>query len=111
MKNQKNFRSKMGEAFYSDAVTIVFGKGRFVMDFKKTAPRIDRIGGDQRQSLMTEHNPVILQPQAAKMMMKILENNIEKYEEKFGEIKLPKRKKKEDIETSEANTESHNYIG
>ncbi len=102
----------MGESFYSDAVTVVFGKGRFVMDFKKTAPRIDRLKDEQSQTLVTEHNPVILRPQAAKMMLKILENNVSKYEEKFGEIEIPEITEKKDInERSEANTETHNYIG
>lgn len=110
MGNQNNFHSDMGETFFSDALTVVFGQGRFVLDFKKTAPRIDQVGEEQSQTLVTEHNPVLLQPQAAKMMMKILKNNVEKYEEKFGEIELPERNEKEEIE-EEASAETHTYIG
>jgi len=100
----------MGEAFFSDALTVVFGKGRFVLDFKKTAPRIDQVGDDQNQTLVTEHEPLIIQPEAAKMMLRILENNVEKYEEKFGEIELPERDGSDEIE-EETSADTRNYIG
>lgn len=113
MAKKKNFHSDMGSTFFSDAVTVVFGNGRFVLDFKKTAPRIDQVGDDQNQTLVTEHNPVLLQPKAVKMMMKILENNVERYEDKFGEIELPDFEQKEETmeEPSEAKAENHTYIG
>lgn len=78
-----------------------------VLDFKKTAPRIDNIGGDQSQTIVSEHQPVVMTPERAKAFKKILENNIENYEEKHGEIELPEREDSKDSEIEE----SQDYIG
>ncbi|EHK01637.1 hypothetical protein HRED_07681, partial [Candidatus Haloredivivus sp. G17] len=72
-----------------------------------TAPRIDNIGGDQSQTIVSEHQPVVMTPERAKAFKKILENNIENYEEKHGEIELPEREDSKDSEIEE----SQDYIG
>ncbi|EHK01360.1 hypothetical protein HRED_08730 [Candidatus Haloredivivus sp. G17] len=46
-------------------------------------------------------------PERAKAFKKILENNIENYEEKHGEIELPEREDSKDSEIEE----SQDYIG
>ncbi|MFB6294615.1 MAG: DUF3467 domain-containing protein [Candidatus Nanohaloarchaea archaeon] len=48
----------------------------------------------------------MLNPQTAKMLHSLLEDNIEDYEEKFGEIEMP-----EQSESDEEDVEDHGYIG
>lgn len=108
--NKPNFHSDLGKAFSADGVTIVFAEGRMVLDFKRTAPRIDQVGGEQNQTLVTEHSPIILQPQAAKALKKVLEKNIENYEEQYGEIEVPDQVTEKEVESVEPDDE-HSYIG
>ncbi len=111
-QNTKNFHADLGDAFTSDAVTVVFGHGKFVMDFKKTAPRIDHVNGNQNQTIVSEHQPIVLRPKAAKMLLRILDNNVERYEEEHGEIEIPESQPVEDQDEAEtASTEDHGYIG
>lgn len=111
-QNTKNFHADLGKAFTSDAVTVVFGRGKFVMDFKKTAPRIDRVNNNQNQTIVSEHQPIVIRPEAAKMLLRILENNVERYEEEHGEIEIPESQSTEDTEEAEtASTDQHGYIG
>lgn len=94
-----------GEAFYTDSLTIMHGQSKFVIDFKQVTPRLDQIGNDEQQTLKVVHNPILMEPQAAKVLLKVLEENIEKYEEEFGEIEVPERKQDESMGSD------HDYIG
>lgn len=86
MSEEQHFHSDMGSAFSADAMTVVYGEGKFVLDFKKTAPRIDQLNGDSNQTLVVEHQPVILPAEMAKVLLTMLQDNLEDYEEQFGEI-------------------------
>lgn len=105
--SEQGFQSKTGKSFSAESFAVVFRKGQMVLDFRKTAPRIDNIGGDQSQTVVSEHQPVVMTPERAKAFKKILENNIENYEEKHGEIELPDRQESEASEVEE----SQDYIG
>lgn len=102
----KNFQSKTGESFSSDGFAVIFREGQLVIDFKNTAPRLDDIGGDKRQTIVSEHQPVILDPQRAKALKQVLEQNISRYEDKYGEIELENQEPSEDIDVDE----SRDYI-
>ncbi|MDY6770297.1 MAG: DUF3467 domain-containing protein [Candidatus Nanohaloarchaea archaeon] len=91
MSRDKQFTADHGESFYADAVTIMHGQGKIVLDFKTTVPRFDQTEDDAQHTLVTEHSPVALTPQTAKMLYNLLEDNIEDYEETFGEIELPEQ--------------------
>jgi len=103
----QGFQSKTGKSFSAEGFTVVFRKGQVVTDFRKIAPRIDNIGGDQTQTIVSEHQPIVMTPQKAKAFKKVLEDNIQNYEEKHGEIELPERKEPEASEVEE----SQDYIG
>jgi len=109
MTSDKNVHADLGETFTADGVTILHGEGKVVLDFKQTAPRIDQVGDDQRQTLVIEHQPIVLQPQAAKILKQVLEDNIENYEEQYGEIETPDLDTESPVET--ADPEDHEYIG
>jgi hypothetical protein len=107
MGHDKQFKAEHGTSFSADSITIMHGQGKIILDFKTTVPRFDQAEGDSQHTLITEHNPVVLNPQAAKMLHSLLEDNLEDYEEKFGEIEMPEREEGEEPVTEE----SHGYIG
>lgn len=87
-RNQ-TFKAEHNKPFNADAVTIMHNEGSLVLDFKNTTPRFDQVNGDAQHTVITEHNAVTLNPQMAKILLNLLQENIEDYEEKFGEIELP----------------------
>lgn len=105
MVDSTNFESKTGSSFKADSLAVIFRKGQVVLDFKKTAPRLDQSSNDKVQTVVSEHNPVVLNPERAKAFKQLLEKNIQSYEEKFGEIELD-----EDEEDKKAEEEDQDYI-
>ncbi len=106
-QDSKRFKAKHNSPFNADSATIMHGKGSFVVDFKQTTPRLDKIDDSKQHTVITEHNAVVLRPRMAKILLRLLEENISNYEEKFGEIDIPERK--EDMGSS--TPENHGYIG
>jgi len=103
-----NFESKAGRSFKPDHFPIIFREGQIVFDFKKSSPRIDKVGDQKTQTLVLEHNTVVMNPKKAKSFKRLLERNIEKYEEKHGEIEIEDRQ--ETTEEPEIE-DSQDYIG
>ncbi len=102
----KTFKSKTGSSFSAENFSVVFRKGQMVLDFKKTAPRIDN-PGEKKQTIVSEHQPVVMSPEKAKAFKELLEKNIERYEEKHGSIEVTKPEKKESEPEEE---ETQDYI-
>lgn len=102
----KQFRAEHNDAFHADAITIMHGKGSFILDFKDTTPRFDQVDDDSQHTLITEHDAVVIQPQMAKILLNLLEDNVQEYEEKFGEITVPEQQP-----GSDETADSHTYIG
>ncbi len=107
-QNNRTFKAKHNEPFNADAATIIHGKGSVVLDFKQTTPRVDQVEGSTEHTVITEHDAIVLQPQMAKVLLNLLEQNIANYEEKFGEIEIPESEEQQ-VDTSE--DETHGYIG
>jgi len=114
MEKQKSVNVKVDHndpVFFSDNVTISHNQSKFIVDFSQTIPSFDNIGGDMQQSFIIKHKAVIVDPQFAKILLDLLHKNVQKYEKKFGKIKVQKEKeaiKKEIVETAEKSTR---YIG
>jgi len=70
---------------------IVYHPDKFIIDFKGLYPQFTP---DNKPQMIVTHKVVILEPYAAKEFVKSLNNNIRKYEEKFGKIKEPESVKK-----------------
>ena len=105
MADEQQVRSDLGESFAADGVAIMFRQGKMVLDFRKSAPRVDQVGDQQQQSIKTEHQPIVLDPRAAKVLMKMLEDNIDSYEQQFDEIEVPEQHQ------DESETLDQDYIG
>ncbi|MGE5847827.1 MAG: DUF3467 domain-containing protein [Ignavibacteria bacterium] len=70
---------KEAEGVYSNLAIITHSPAEFIIDFVRIVP------GAPKAKV---HARIITTPQHAKMLMKALKENIEKYESRFGEIKL-----------------------
>ena len=70
---------KEAEGIYSNLAIITHSPAEFVIDFTRVLPGVPKA---------KVHARLIMTPQHIKMLMGALRDNIEKYEKKFGEIKL-----------------------
>ncbi len=72
-------KEEEGLGIYSNLVMITHSPSEFILDFARHLP------GLPSAKVMAR---IVMTPQHAKMLLKALEQNIKKYEERFGEIKL-----------------------
>lgn len=72
------------EEVYSNLAVIAHSSSEFVMDFIRVMPNMPKSKVKSRIIMNAEH---------AKRLMFALQQNIEKYEQQFGEIVLPENRK------------------
>jgi len=70
---------KEAEGIYSNLAIITHSMGEFIIDFTRVVP------GVQKAKV---HARIITTPQHAKMLLNALQDNINKYEKRFSEIKI-----------------------
>jgi hypothetical protein len=70
---------KEAEGIYSNLAIITHSPAEFVIDFTRVLPGVP---------LARVHARVVMTAQHAKLLQRALEDNINKYEMKFGEIKV-----------------------
>src|SRR5690606_16474882 len=70
---------KEAEGIYSNLAIITHSPAEFVVDFTRVVPGVPKA---------KVHARIITTPQHAKMLLKALKENIDKFEAKFGEIKI-----------------------
>jgi hypothetical protein len=70
---------KEAEGNYSNLVIISHSPAEFIMDFTRLLPGIPKA---------KVHSRIIMTPQHSKMFLAALKENIEKYENQFGEINV-----------------------
>ena len=75
---QVQLDEKVGQGTYANLALISHSGAEFVLDFTRMLPGMPKAVVQAR---------VILTPQHAKGLLKALEDNLKKYEERFGEIK------------------------
>ncbi|MDP8240615.1 MAG: DUF3467 domain-containing protein [Candidatus Hatepunaea meridiana] len=75
---QVQLDEKVGQGIYANLALISHSGAEFVVDFTRMLPGMPKA---------TVQSRIILTPQHAKGLLKALEDNIKKFEEKFGEIK------------------------
>jgi len=104
--NAQNYSIDYGdEVFFADSFVIMHGRGKFILDLKKATPRLDHIENEKQNTVVIRHNPIVLDPENAKALLKVLKRNVEIYEQEFGEIELEER------EQQEVPEEEYEYIG
>ncbi len=76
-----------GNEFLSDEVSVSHSPVRFILDFKNITPRLDI--GETAPRMVLKHNVIVIEPYFAKDLLRVLQENMEKYEKKYGQIKRP----------------------
>ncbi len=76
---QLELREAEAEGIYSNLVMIGHSPSEIIFDFARFLP------GTPKARVFSR---IIMTPQNAKSVLKTLEDNLKKYEEKFGEIKI-----------------------
>mgnify|MGYP006293216167 CR=1 FL=1 len=69
---------EVGQGVYANLAVITHSTSEFVLDFIRLMPNVPKSKVKSR---------IIITPEHAKRLMKALEENIEKYENRHGEIK------------------------
>lgn len=77
---------KESEGIYSNLALISHSPSEFVLDFARVLP------GSPKAKIYAR---IVMTPQHVKLLLKALEENIKRFEEKFGEIKVFEMDKKE----------------
>lgn len=77
---QINLDDKEAEGVYSNLAFCHLSPSEFVVDFARIMP------GAKRAKV---HSRIILTPQAAKAVARLLQENVKRYEDQNGEIKMP----------------------
>ncbi|GAB4146957.1 MAG: DUF3467 domain-containing protein [Ignavibacteriales bacterium] len=70
---------KEAEGIYSNLAIITHSPAEFIIDFTRVVPGVPKA---------KVHARIITTPQHAKMLLRALQENIEKFEARFGEIKI-----------------------
>jgi hypothetical protein len=70
---------KEAEGIYSNLAIITHSPAEFVIDFTRIVPGVPKA---------KVHARIITTPQHAKMLMKALKDNLDKYESRFGTINV-----------------------
>ncbi len=70
---------KEGEGIYSNLAIITHSPAEFVIDFTRVLPGVPKA---------KVHARIIMTAQHAKLLLRALEDNVRKFEMKFGEIKI-----------------------
>jgi hypothetical protein len=70
---------KEAEGIYSNLAIITHSPAEFVIDFTRVVPGVPKARVLSR---------IITTPQHAKMLLRALKDNIERFESRFGEIKI-----------------------
>ena len=70
---------KEAEGIYSNLAIITHSPAEFIIDFTRIVPGVPKA---------KVHARIISTPQHAKLLMKALEDNIKKFEARFGEINI-----------------------
>lgn len=70
---------KEAEGIYSNLAIITHSPAEFVIDFTRVLPGVPKA---------KVHARVIMTAQHAKLLLRALDDNISKFEQKFGEIKI-----------------------
>jgi len=83
-----NIPKEHSEGVYSNVAFMNFNQSEFVVDFGRILPAVPEA---------TIYSRIILSPQHAKRLMQLLDRNLKKYEEQFGDIKLPEQGNKQNI--------------
>ena len=83
-----NLNEDVAQGIYSNLAVINHSSSEFILDFIRVMPGVHKADVKSR---------VILTPEHAKRFLNALKDNLQKYEEMYGEIEVDKKGKGPDI--------------
>ena len=97
------------EAFYANGLAVSHSKNNFFLEFRQVLTRYSEGGV---ALLPIKHDLVMIDKDFLKVVIKILQQNLEIYEKKFGKLEEPKfEKKKKIVPINVQEKASTSYIG
>lgn len=111
-EGQINVEMQNGTEFFADQVSVSHNPLRFVIDFTRTAPRIDGSSTSQLRLVMS-HNVILMDPYLALEFINVLKENIARYEKRHGKITKPAalRKLEEEAKKTGKKEARQEYFG
>jgi hypothetical protein len=79
---------KESEGIYSNMALIAHSSSEFILDFARILPGVKKAKVFAR---------IVMTPQHAVLLQRALEENLKKYQEKFGPIKVPGKNEEKGI--------------
>ncbi len=104
-------KDKDEEGFFSDSFSVLFNPHKFVFDFKQSIPKVQSSGEGNKVESVVWHKPIVMDPVLAKKILKVLEKNLGKYEDKFGEIDIKEVGDGEQKQIEAEDADEPTYIG
>lgn len=83
-----NISKEVGEGIYSNIVLMNFNDSEFILDFGRLLPAVAEA---------KIYSRIVMTPQHCKRLMLLLQKNVEKFEEKFGNISVAQKEEKKNI--------------
>ncbi len=88
MENQENnngqfqieLKEEVAQGIYANLAIIAHSSSEFIVDFVRVLPGMPKAGVKSR---------IVLAPEHAKRLLRALEENVNKYEQTFGPIRMP----------------------
>lgn len=77
--------------WFSESVSVTHSPDRFLLDFKLINPQFNM---ENKPTFIAIHKVVLIDIYLAKNLLKLLSEQIKKYEDKFGKIEKPEAIKK-----------------
>lgn len=79
---------EVGQGTYSNLAIVSHSSAEFIIDFTRLLP------GLKKAKVLSR---IILSPSHTKLLLRTLKDNIEKYEKKFGAIKVEREEERQEI--------------
>ena len=96
---------------FCNQMTISHTPTEFFIDFRLVYPQF---APDNTQTMMVIHKTILFEPHHLKDVLKIIEENIKRYEKEYGKIKTPdavKRAKKKKAKSRILTSSVPDYLG
>jgi hypothetical protein len=79
---QIELKEEVAQGTYANLAIITHSSSEFILDFVRVMPGLPKAGVQSR---------IVMTPEHAKRLMFALQDNVTKYEQNFGQIRMPEQ--------------------
>ncbi len=80
---QIELKEEVAQGTYANLAIITHSSSEFILDFVRVMPGLPKAGVQSR---------IVMTPEHAKRLMFALQDNVTKYEQNFGQIRMPEQR-------------------